>query len=120
MAQDWSVHCNTDAYGQDGGFDDNREEVKFKSGRTIFYNKNSSPKKTHSLNFAFDDSRKAGGKTEFEWFLHWYESTLRGGAERFYFDDIVTHNGKKEYFLTEPPKWTGQKTKEVTLTFKEA
>ena len=120
MAQNWSAYCNADAYGQDGGYDDSREEVKFKSGRTIYYNRNSKPKKTHALNFHFDDSRKTNGKTEFEWFLFWYENTLRGGTESFYFDDIVSHKGKNAYYITEPPSWTGQKTKEVSLTFKEA
>ncbi len=120
MAQNWSTYCNTDAYGQDGGFEDNREKVEFKSGRTIYYLKNSKPKKTHSLNFLFDDTEKVNGRTEFEWFLAWYETTLRGGTEAFYFDDIVTHKGKNTYTLSEPPKWTGQGKKEVSLTFLEA
>ncbi|MCM1218949.1 MAG: hypothetical protein NC548_31085 [Lachnospiraceae bacterium] len=119
MAQNWSAHCNTDAYGQDGGFEENREELEFKSGRKIFYNKNSKPKMTHALNFRFDDKAKIGGKTEFEWFLYWYEVTMRGGSESFYFDDIITHMGKREYLLANPPTWTGQRTKEVSVTFTE-
>lgn len=119
MAQNWSAYCNADAYGQDGGYEDSREEVKFKSGRTIFYNKNSRPKKTHALNFRFDDSRKTNGRTEFEHFLDWYENTIKSGTIPFYLTDIITGNGSKLYRLKETPSWSGQKYKEITLTLEE-
>ncbi len=119
MAQNWDGHCNQRAYGQDGNFIENREKIEFKGGREIFYLKYSKPKKSHALNFTFDDKAKIDGKTEFEWFLHWYDVTLRGGTEAFYFPDIITHRGENTYKLEEPPKWNGQKNKEVSLTFIE-
>lgn len=72
MAINWSEYCNTDFYGQDGGFVENTEKVEFKSGRTIEYLKNSRLKKAHALNLALKDkgTPKINGKTEFEHFLN--------------------------------------------------
>lgn len=119
MAQDWNSHVNTKLYGQDGNYEDNREKVSFKSGRTIYYQKNSTPKKTHAMNLYVDDKTAVGGKTEFQWFLYWYENTIKSGTLSFNFTDIITHSGTKEYKLKEVPAWKGQKNKEIALTFEE-
>lgn len=119
MAQEWNSHVNTKLYGQDGGYNDNREKVEFKSGRTIFYKKNSAPKKTHALNLSLNDSAIVDGKTEFQWFIYWYEYTIESGTLSFNLTDIVAHSGTKEYLLTETPKWSGQRTKEINLTLEE-
>lgn len=121
MAQNWSAYVNTRFYGQDGGYLDNTEKVEFKSGRTILYLKNSTPKKEHSVNLRCKDkkSEKTDGKTEFEWFLHWYENTIKSGTIPFYLTDIVTGSGMKLYRLKEKPNWNGQKYKEISLTLEE-
>lgn len=120
MAQEWDVHVNKRAYGEDGSYAENTERVEFKSGRAVFYRKNSAAKKTHALNFQFDDVVKKEGRTEFQWFLFWYEMTIQCGALSFYFPDVTTGDGTREYFITEVPSWNGQAKKEVSLQFEEA
>lgn len=120
MAQEWDIHCNKKAYGQDGGYKDNREEVEFMGGRTISYGKNSKAIKTHALNFTFDDTKLIDGKTEFQWFLFWCEVTLRNINESFYFINIITRKGQRTYKIKEWPTWTGQGKKEVSCVFVEA
>lgn len=121
MAQNWNQYVNTQFYGQDGGYKDNTENVEFKSGRVIKYLKNSSPKKKHALNFVCKDkgTQKIGGRTEFEWFLYWYENTIKSGTEPFYLTDIITGRGTKEYMMTETPSWSGQQFKTVNITLEE-
>ena len=120
MAINWSAYCNTDFYGQDGGFVENTEKVEFKSGRTIEYLKNSRLKKNHSLNLALKDkgTPKINGKTEFEHFLEWYENTALSGTVPCNLTDIITGSGTKQY-LIKVDGWTGQRTKEISLTLEE-
>lgn len=121
MAKAWDSHVNTDFYGQDGSYNDNTEEVEFKSGRKVKYLKNSLPRKTHALNLRCADkgTPKLSGRTEFEWFLFWYENTVKSGTESFYLTDIVTGTGTKEYRLAETPSWNGQRYKEVSIKLEE-
>lgn len=120
MAQNWSTYVNTDFYGQDGGYKENTEKVEFKSGRTIEYLKNSRPKKTHALNLRCKDkgTDKEGGKTEFEWFLYWYENTAKSGTVPIYLKDIITGTGTKQY-LVHVEGWSGQRFKEINLQLEE-
>jgi hypothetical protein len=121
MAENWDSHVNTKFYGQDSSYNENTEKVEFKSGRTIRYLKNTLPKKKHIVNIQCKDkgTAKTDGKTEFEWFLYWYENTIKSGTKSFYLTDIVTGNETKEYIITEVPSWTGQKYKEISLTLEE-
>ena len=119
MAQNWDSHVNQKLYGLGGGYNDNIEKVDFKSGRVVYYKKNSLPKKKYSLSLDVNDSMKDNGKTEFEWFLHWYETTLASGTQHFYLTDITTHLGTREYRFTTEPTWSGQKTKTLSLEFEE-
>jgi len=119
MAQNWSSYVNKKLYGLGGGYNENIEKVNFKSGRTVFYKKNSLPKKKYSLSLDVNDSTKTDGKTEFEWFLYWYEVTLASGTQSFYLEDITTHSGTREYQMTTEPTWSGQKTKTLSLEFEE-
>ena len=119
MAQNWSSYVNTGLYGASSGYNDNLEKVDFKSGRTVFYKKNSTPKKKFNVSLDVNDSEKVDGKTEFQWFLFWYEQILGGGTEHFYFTDLITHSGTREYFLTSEPSWDGQKTKTIKLEIEE-
>ena len=109
--QYWNTHVNTKFYGQDGSYNDNTEKVEFKSV----------PKKTHALQLRVKDKGfpKVGGKTEFEWFLYWYEVTIKSGTLPFYLTDIVTGSGTKEYKLTDTPNWHGQRYKEISLNIEE-
>lgn len=119
--QYWNAHVNTKFYGQDGSYNDNTEKVEFKSGRTISYLKNSVPKKTHALQLRVKDKGfpKVDGKTEFEWFLYWYENTIKSGTLPFYLTDLVTGSGTKAYKLTEKPNWRGQRYKEISINIEE-
>lgn len=119
--QYWNTHVNTKFYGQDGSYNDNTEKVEFKSGRTIRYLRNSVPKKTHALQLRVKDTglSKVDGKTEFEWFLNWYEVTIKSGTLPFYLTDIVTGRGTKAYKLTETPSWRGQRYKEISINIEE-
>lgn len=119
MAQKWDSHVNTKFYGEDGGYSGNREKVEFKSGRKIFYLKNSVPKKTHSVNLRCEDTEKKDGRTEFGWFLWWYETVIKSGTRPFYLEDITGLSGTKEYMITEEPSWNGQRYKEVSLQLEE-
>ena len=121
MAEQWSAYVNTKFYGQDGGYNDNAETLEFKSGRTIKYMKNSAPKKTHAVNLRCNDrdADRTDGKTEFGWFLDWYENTVKSGTVPFRLADIATGTGTKEYMLKEAPTWTGQGFKEVSMTLEE-
>ena len=120
MAAEWSEHVNADFYGADNGYNENTEEVEFKSGRKIKYLKNSVPKKTHALNLNCKDkgTPKTDGKTEFEWFLYWYENTVKSGTVPFYLTDLVTGIGRKLYKI-KVKSWTGQRNKEISLELEE-
>jgi hypothetical protein len=120
MAQAWNSHVNTKFYGADSTYNDNVERITYQSGRTVEYLKNSTPVKTHTLMLRADDSVQAGGRTEFQWFLYWYENVILSGSLSFYLPDVVTHTGTREYKLASPPSWKGQKTKEVSLKLEEA
>lgn len=117
---EWSEYVNADLYGQDGSYNDNTEEVEFKSGRKIEYLRNSVPKKTHALNLSCKDkgTPKINGKTEFEHFLYWYENTVKSGTIPFYLTDVITGSGRKLYTI-KVDGWTGQKNKEISLTLEE-
>lgn len=120
MAVIWSSNVNTNFYGQDGKYKDNTEKVEFKSGRTIEYLKNSKPKKTHALKLTLKDkgTPKTGGKTEFEWFLYWYENTAKSGTIPCNLTDIITGSSTKQYRI-KVEGWTGQRNKEVSLMLEE-
>lgn len=116
---EWSNRVNTNFYGEDGRYLSNREKIEFKSGRTIYSLNNSVPKKEHALKLRVNDTDKADGKTEFEWFLYWYENTIKSGTIPFLLADIVTGTGLKNYMLTEEPNWSGQAYKEISITLEE-
>ena len=121
MAAEWNEHVNKNFYGQDGNYKDNREAIEFKSGRTVYYQKSSAPKKTHAVNLQLADTgtKRIDGKTEFEHFLDWYENTIKSGTIPFYLPDIITGKGEKLYQLKNTPSWKGQQYKEIALTFEE-
>ena len=121
MAEKWSEHVNHKFYGEDGNYKDNRKKVEFQSGRTIYYQNNSEPKKTHSVNLQLADTgtKKINGKTEFEHFLEWYENTIKNGTLPFYLPDIITGKGEKLYQLKNTPSWKGLQYKEISLILEE-
>ena len=122
MAVNWDERVNARFYGQDGTYIENTEEVEFKSGRRIYYLKNSIPLKSIAVSLMLDDRKanRTDGRTEFEWFLYWYEYVCKSGAETFYLTDLISGQGTREYRLTDVPTWEGQGYKEVSLTLEEA
>lgn len=117
MAQ-WPTNINQNFYGLDGAPEENRKEIKFKSGRKIYYKINSIGKKNHSVKLRLNDSLKIDGKTEFEKFLDWYENENGSGTVPIELKDLESKNGTKDYYIT-VQNWNGQKYKEVSLRIEE-
>lgn len=115
----WNSHVNTNFYGLDSTFIDNTKEVSFASGRKIKYLKNTTPKKRFSFMLSVDDKKRVEGKTEFEWFLYWYENEVYSGTESFKLLDFITHSALKDYILDGVPTWKGQAIKEISLSIEE-
>ena len=118
MAISWAQNVNTNFYGLDGSPIENREEVKFKSGRVIYHKLNSAQKKTHSVKLRLDDVVKTSGMTEFERFLAWYDGDNGSGTAEVTLTDIEAKTGTKVYFVT-LENWNGQAFKELSLTLQE-
>lgn len=125
----YSPLCNQKAYNASFSFVDNTQKQEYKAGRAIFYKKNSTPQRKITFSLDFEDStRLDNGITEFKTFLLWYESTLQGSANTFWFPDLIGKKSAggsydvqdyKEYRIIEPLQWSGQKTKEVQITVVE-
>lgn len=117
----WPDNVNKKAYGQDSSFVENREEVKYKSGRRSYYLLNSVAKKSHAVVMKFDDKKIiADGKTEFQLFLDWFENTLMSGTNAFYFPDVTLRSGvDRVYIMTSAPTYSGQSMKEVNFTIED-
>jgi len=119
----WATGVNNKAYGQSSQFVDNKETVELKSGRKIYYLKNSAARKTHSVVMRFDDDAiVSDSKTEFELFIYWWETEIKSGTEPFYFPDITLKDGttNRAYYMSDNPAYAGQKTKEVKFTLEDA
>ena len=117
MAVNWNPYVNKKFYSHNGQYEENFEKVSFKSGREVFYKKNTLPRKEHSVKLWCDDKTLINGKTEFEWFLDWYENELESGTETVILDCFEGY--QKEYRLDAAPSWRGQAKKEISLHFKE-
>lgn len=116
MAVSWPSGVNQDVYGMDIGGGDNVAKIEFESGKSRTYLKNSAPKKV----FAFViDMEDIGASSEYKLFTSWWENTLLSGALSFYFPDLITHSGLKEYRTTDTYSAVGQKHKEVKLSVEE-
>lgn len=118
-AVNWDTHVNTKFYSLSGGYEDNREEVEYASGRKTYHLKNSEPKRTYSISLSLDDRRAVDGKTEFQWFLFWYSVTARSGTMPFYLTDLSSHEGDTLYRLADAPSWEGQGVKKISLSLAE-
>lgn len=117
MAQ-WPENVNNRFYGMTGSAEDNRVEVKFKSGRAVYHKLNTINKKGHAVKLRLNDADKTDGKTEFERFLNWYESENGSGTVPVELTDIESKSGTKEYYIY-MTTWSGQKYKEVNLNINE-
>lgn len=115
----WCNKVNQNFYGLDSSYTENTKSISFSSGRKITYLKNTTPKKKYALLLSVDDLKKIEGKTEFEWFLDWYENTILSGTEEFLLNDVITHKGLKSYVLSSIPTWKGQAIKQISLTIEE-
>jgi hypothetical protein len=116
MAVSWPSGVNTNAYGMDIGGGDNVTSVEFESGKARTYLKNSAPKRVFSFIIEMED---VGAASEYKVFLSWWNNTLLSGALSFYFPDLITHTGLKEYRMTDTYSAVGQKHKEVKLSAEE-
>lgn len=114
----WPSNVNSDFYGLDATPEDNREQIKYKSGRVIYYRKNSAQKITHAVKLRLNDEIKSEGTTEFERFIAWYSTTAGSGTVPVTLTDIEAKTGTKDYFVT-VQNWSGQRYKEISLTLEE-
>lgn len=118
---DWlNEYVNTNFYGADFSYNENKETIEYEGGRKVYYEKNPTPQKVITVNLTLNDSEIKDGLTEFQWFIYWYENVSGSGTEKTLLTNLITHNGTKAYYLTEPPTWNGQEYKTVSLTFEEA
>lgn len=116
MAVAWPAGVNQDAYGMDTAPIDNTERVEFESGKARTYLKNTAVKKIHSFMLSLNDE---GPGSEYKTFVAWWDTVLLGSAMSFYFPDLVTHTGTKEYRMVSMFSATGQRLKEVSLSVEE-
>lgn len=114
----WPDNVNNRFYGLDGAAEDNRTEIKYKSGRKIYHKINTSIKKTHAVKLRVDDSIKTNGATEFTRFLNWYENENGSGTVPITLTDIENKTGVTDYYVY-MRNWNGQKYKEISLTLEE-
>lgn len=114
----WPENVNNKFYGLDGTPDDNRVQVKFKSGRTIYHKRNTIVKKLYSVKLRLDDKIKTNGKTEYERFLDWYENENGSGTAPVELTDLTAKTGIKTYFVV-LENMNGQRYKELTLNLEE-
>lgn len=118
MAISWPANVNNEFYGLDGQAVENREQVKFKSGRVLYRKINSVGKKTHAVKLHLNDSTKTDGYTEFERFLNWYEGDNGSGTAAVELTDLEAKTGTKEYYVL-LTNWDGQRYKTLNLTIEE-
>ena len=114
----WPSNVNDNFYGLDATPVENREQVKYKSGRVIYYKQNSVQKYTHAVKLRLDDVVKTDGQTEFGRFLLWYCEQAGSGTVPVTLLDVETKSGNKNYFIT-VQNWSGQRYKEISLTLEE-
>lgn len=114
----WPLNVNNNFYGLDGAAEENRVQIKFKSGRTIYHKLNTAIKKIHNLKLRLNDSVKTDGQTEFERFLSWYENENGSGTVPVELTDIEAKTGTKNYYVT-LSNWNGQRYKELSLKIEE-
>ena len=114
----WPLNVNNNFYGLDGSAEENRVQIKFKSGRTIYHKLNTAIKKTHAVKLRLNDSVKTDGKTEFERFLLWYENENGSGTVPVELIDIEAKTGIKQYYIS-LTNWNGQRYKELSLNIEE-
>ena len=115
----WDNTVNNNFYGLDATPDNNREEVKYKSGRVIYFKKNSIQRIKHNVLLRLNDSIKdSNGKTEFTRFLDWNETTNGSGTVPITLTDIEAKTGTKDYYVL-VGNWSGQAFKEISLTLEE-
>jgi hypothetical protein len=114
----WPENVNNKFYGLDGKADENRVQIKFKSGRVIYHKINTIVKKSYAVKLQLNDSIKTDGKTEFERFLAWFENENGSGTIPVELTDIEAKTGTKEYYVT-LSNWNGQKNKELSIELEE-
>ena len=114
----WPSNVNSNFYGMDATAVDNREQVKYKSGRVVYYKKNSVQKLSHAVKLRLNDSIKTDGQTEFGRFLTWYYEQNGSGTVAVTLTDLEKKTGTKDYYIF-LENWSGQRFKELSLTLEE-
>ena len=113
MAVNWPNDVNTNFYGMTGSSVENVITTEFESGKKRTRLKNSSVKRTFSVNLDLWTS------AEDESFWDWYDTSLRSRAQTVWLKDFRGTNVIKEYRMTQEPSSEGQKPKILSLTFEE-
>lgn len=116
MIVEWAENVNDKAYGLQASSINNLIEVKFESGKTRSFNKNSIGKKSFSFSIDMNDE---GNDSEYKRFWIWYDTELCGRANTFLFPDLLNRGVDVEYRMTAEPTATGQRVKTVNISVEE-
>ncbi|MCR5723462.1 MAG: hypothetical protein K6G80_00070 [Treponema sp.] len=116
-AVSWPYGVNMKAYNATDGAVENTIELEFESGKTRTYNKNTRSRRAFSFNICCLNNNTAS--CEYVRFWTWWCDVLKGGANTFYFTDLLTKTGLTEYRMTSTPSATGQRYKEITIEVEE-
>ena len=116
MAVNWPDGVNNKVYGLSTTMNDNLQVQTFESGAKRTWLKNSVTKKKFSFLLLFSDR---GSDSEFKKFLSWYDNVCLSGSISFYFLNLISKSGVKEYKFTEVPTIKGNIFKEVSFDLEE-
>ncbi len=116
-AVSWPDNVNMKAYNATETALDNTTALEFESGKKRVYQKNSRTRAAFSFCITCLNNNTAS--CEYARFWDWYKNTLKGGANSFYFTDLLTKDGLTEYRMTSTPSASGQRYKEITIEVEE-
>ena len=115
MSIQWSQSVNKKFYGWDGSPVDNREAVKYKSGRVVYHKLNSAQKYTHSVKLLLDNKKIDNKATEWETFLSWYGNENGSGTVPV---SLEIKGETRDYYVTMENS-SGQRYIELSLKLEE-
>lgn len=113
MTVEWPGTVSAKFYGMTRSTEENSEEVKFESGKTRRYLRNSSPKKNFSV------SVDLWSRQEERDFWEWYSETLLSRVNWVTLPDFTGSGESKDYEMTDEPSSEGQMPVVLTLSFRE-
>ena len=115
MSIQWAQDVSKKFYGWDGSPAENREAVKYKSGRVVYHKLNSAQKYTHAVKLMLDNKKTGNNSTEWERFLSWYENENGSGTVPV---SLTIKGVTRDYYVTMENS-SGQRYIEISLKLEE-